>query len=341
MPAIDCTAQPVDAALWLARAFVLGRRLAVCAPRAPDHAHHVAVEFVHPVVTGTRPLAAVVTGDDRGATAEAMLIIGENTGHADLVIGEDQPDWAIVLSYHLLWELVQVALEHPGLVGAERAAGGDSTGFLYPFLDASESDEASLRAALQSSADAKKEQSERLARESMTSNTETLATAAAAIGQAVSTGGRVLSMGNGGSATDAARLTRMLCARGLPAASLCADYAVTSALANDLGAEHIFARQIDAFACAGDVLVGCSTSGASRNLLAAFDQASKIGLTTIGISGYGGRSFEGHESVHHCLAVQSSSVHRIQEAQAALLTALCELVDSYCEAGAAAPERPR
>lgn len=341
MPAIDCTARPVDAALWLARAFVSGRRLGVHAPLAPDHAHHVAVEFVHPVVAGTRPLAAAVTGDGRSAAAEATLIIGRDAGHADLVIRDDQPDWAIVVSYHLLWELVQVALEHPGLVGAERSAGGDSTGFLYPFLDAAERDETSLRAALQSSAEAKKEQSERLARESVESNADTLATAAAVIGQAVSDGGRVLTMGNGGSATDAARLTRMLCARGLPAESLCADYAVTSALANDLGAEHMFARQIDAFAYGGDVLVGCSTSGASRNLLAAFDQASKTGLTTIGISGYAGGSFEGHESVHHCLAVQSASVHRIQEAQAALLTALCELVDCHCETGAAIPERSR
>ncbi|MCY3607323.1 MAG: SIS domain-containing protein [Acidimicrobiaceae bacterium] len=341
MPAIDCTSRPVDAALWLARAFVAGRRLRVHAPLAPDHAHHVAVEFVHPVIAGTRPLEAVVTGDSRGASDETTLAIGDDDSDADLVISDDQPDWAIVLSYHLLWELVQVALEHPGLVGAESAAGGDSTGFLYPFLDAAERDETSLRAALQSSADAKKEQSGRLARESVESNADTLASAAKDIGQTVSDGGRVLTMGNGGSATDAARLTRMLRARGLSAESLCADYAVTSALANDLGAEHMFARQIDAFADAGDVLVGCSTSGASRNLLTAFDRASDIGLTTIGISGYGGGSFDRHESVHHCLAVQSASVHRIQEAQAALLTALCELVDCHLETAVTVPERSR
>lgn len=339
MSAIDCTARPVDAALWLARAFVAGRRLGVLAPRTPDHAHHVAVEFVHPVVAGARPLPAAVTGDGGDSWGDATLIIGTGTGDADLVIDDDQSDWSIVLSYHLLWELVQVALEHPGLVGAEGSAAGDSTGFLYPFLDASERDETSLRAALQSSADVKKAQSERLARDSMESNAATLAAAAAVTGQAVSAGGRVLTMGNGGSATDAARLARMLCARGLPAESLCTDYAVTSALANDLGAEHMFARQIDALARAGDVLVGCSTSGASRNLLAAFEQSSKMGLTTIGVSGYGGGSFEGHESVHHCLVVQSASVHRIQEAQAALLTALCDLVDCHRETGAVHPER--
>lgn len=145
------------------------------------------------------------------------------------------------MSYHLLWELVQVALEHPGLVGSAAAAGGDSTGFLYPFLDAAEDDEASLRDALRASAE-----------------------------------------------------------------SLAADYAVVTALANDLGAERIFSRQLDAFSQPGDVLVGCSTSGASRNLLVAFDQAAGLGLTTVGLSGYGGGSFEGHASVHHSLVVQRS-----------------------------------
>ena len=341
MPAIDCTACPVDAALWLARAFASGQRLEVRAPRAPDHAHHVAVEFVHPVVAGTLPLAAAVADVGVGPSAEATLIIGANADHADLMISDDQSDRAIVLSYHLLWELVQVALEHPGLVGAPGAAGGDATGFLYPFLDAAESDETSLRAAMQYSAEAKREQSEQLARQSLESNAAAIEAAAAAVEQSISAGGRVLTMGNGGSATDAARLARVLGAQGLPANSLSADYAVTSALANDLGAERMFARQLDAFAGAGDVLVGCSTSGASRNLLAAFGQAAQFGLTTIGISGYGGGSFDGQQSVHHCLVVQSASVHRIQEAQAALMTALCERVAPGLNTGARALEASR
>ena len=341
MPAIDCTARPVDAALWLARAFVSGQRLEVQAPHAWDHAHHVAVEFVHPVVAGTLPLAATVADVDVGPSAEATLIIGANADHADLMISDDQSDRAIVLSYHLLWELVQVALEHPGLVGAPGAAGGDSTGFLYPFLDAAESDETSLREAMQFSAEAKREQSEQLARQSLESNAAAIEAAAAAVEQSISAGGRVLTMGNGGSATDAARLARVLGAQGLPAKSLSADYAVTSALANDLGTERMFARQLDAFAGAGDVLVGCSTSGASRNLLAAFDQAARIGLTTIGISGYGGGSFGAQQSVHHCLVVQSASVHRIQEAQAALMTALCERVVPGRNTGARSLEASR
>ncbi len=324
-PAIDCGRDPVEAAMWLARAFTSGRRLCVWAPGAPDHAHHVAVEFVHPVVAGTLPLAAAVAESEAvaGTSEYTTLAIGGNGVAADLFISTDQPDTAIVLSYHVLWELVQVALEHPGLVGSAAAAGGDSTGFLYPFLDAAEEDEASLRESLRASAGAKVQESERLAQESLESNRAALAQAGAAIAQAVVAGGRVLTMGNGGSATDAARLVRLLRARDVPAESLSADYAVATALANDLGAERIFSRQLDAFARPGDVLVGCSTSGASRNLLAAFEQAAAMGLATVGISGYGGGSFSGQASVHHNLVVQSMSVHRIQEAQAALMSELC------------------
>ncbi len=325
---IDCGRDPVEAAMWLARAFTAGRRLRVWAPGAPDHAHHVAVEFVHPVVAGTRPLAAAVAASaaDGAVSTDATLVIGPDGATADLFISTDQSDTAIVRSYHVLWELVHVALEHPGLIGSSAPAGGDSTGFLYPFLDAAEEDEAALRRSLRASADAKTRESEELARQAVEANGAALAQAAAAIGGSAGSGGRVLTMGNGGSATDAARLARLLRARGIPSESLSADYAVATALANDLGAERIFSRQLDAFSAPGDVLVGCSTSGASRNLLAAFDQASAMGLATVGLSGYGGGSFTDHPSVNHKLVVQSMSVHRIQEAQAALMSALCERV---------------
>ena len=341
--AIDCGHDPVDAAMWLARSFTAGRRLRVWAPGAPDHAHHVAVEFVHPVVAGSHPLAATVAESEAAAdtSADATLAIGGNRKTADLFISSDQPDTAIVLSYHVLWELVQVALEHPGLVGSAAAAGGDSTGFLYPFLDAAEDDEASLRDALRASAEAKRDESTRLAQQSLESNRPVLEEAAAAISRAVGSGGRVLTMGNGGSATDAARLARVLRSKAIPAESLSADYAVATALANDLGAERIFSRQLDAFARSGDVLVGCSTSGASRNLLAAFEQAAAMGLATVGISGYGGGSFTVQESVHHNLVVQSMSVHRIQEAQAALMSALCEqAADALVATGRASEAAP-
>lgn len=326
---IDCTDHLVDAALWLARGFVDGRRLAVHAPGADDHAHHVAVEFVHPVVVGTRPLPAVaVDHESRVSDAEMLLVIGEAPGSrgvgADLTISSTRSDIDIVRTYHLLWELVQVALEHPGLVGSVGSAGGDATGFLYPFLDAAEHDEAALRDALDASAATKVADSERLVAEALSANTGPLSSAASAITVAVRGGGRVYAMGNGGSATDAARLVRLLHRRSVPALSLSGDYAVVTALVNDVGVERVFARQVEALAAPGDVLVGSSTSGTSANLLAAFAEADTRGLTTIGISGYGGESFATQPSIHHQLAVASSSVHRIQEAQAALIAALCD-----------------
>lgn len=362
----------------------------VRAPGCEDHAHHVAVEFVHPVVAGARslPATAAVEGSPasgpgsfaaanpfaagavegspaagsgpfaastdpfgadavEGVTAAStgpfaaspdpfyagnggrwchLLIGAPDGGPFDLVIPTDGGDAATMTGYHLLWELVQVALEHPGLVGGSDASGGDSTGFLYPFLDAAESDEASLREALEASATAKRAASERLAAEAVAANRPALEAAAALVGEAVAAGRRVLVMGNGGSAADAARLVRLLRARGADAASLAGDYAVVSALANDLGAEAMFARQLEALGGPGDVLIGCSTSGASPNLLAAFDRAAAMGMRTVGISGYGGGAFAGRSGVEVALSVASDSVHRIQEAEAALIAELCRLI---------------
>ncbi len=339
---IDCSRDPVEAAIWLARAFTAGRHLCVWASDAADHAHHVAVEFVHPVVAGTRPLAARVAESDAARVAESeaaahtasevVLVVGDEAAGADLFISSRLSEPEIVRSYHVLWELVQVVLEHPGVVGANPAASGDSTRFLYPFLDAAASDEVAIRQSLQSSADAKAAESEYLAHESLKSNQVSLAAVSDAISRAAATGRRVLTMGNGGSASDAARLVRLLRHQGIAAEALCADYAVATALANDLGAERVFSRQLDAFAQRGDVLMGCSTSGTSRNLLTAFEQADSAGLVTVGLSGYGGGAFIDDPSVHHSLVVESLSVHRIQEAQAALMSDLCKRVSAATKA---------
>ncbi|MDH3681910.1 MAG: SIS domain-containing protein [Acidimicrobiia bacterium] len=325
MTATDCVCRPVDAALWLARAFVQGRRLAVSAPGADDHAHHVAVEFVHPVVAGARALPA--TAGPRDET-DAYLVIGEPDRGADLFIAGDLTDSTIIRTYHVLWELVQVALDHPGIAGGEGSAGGDTTGFLYPFLDAAEADEAGLRASLDASARAKRSESAALEAATLRANRDVLASVAEAAASTREDHRRILTMGNGGSATDAARLARRLRGVGLRAQSLSADYAVVTALANDLGAEKLFVRQLEAFGRGGDVLVGCSTSGSSPNLLAAFDRAAQMGLMTVGLSGYGGRTYRREPSVDHGLAVDSQSVHRIQEAQAALIDELCDRIRS-------------
>jgi D-sedoheptulose 7-phosphate isomerase len=325
---LDLSTDIVDAALRLARAFVAGGRLVVRADECADHAHHVAVEFIHPVIAGAQSLPSLaVDGNFTLRAADCLLIIGDDAdGNIDFSIPSRLTDAEIMLSYHVLWELVQVCLEHPGIVGAQASAGGDSTGFLYPFLDASETDEGSLRAALESSAAAKRIESQTIAAEAVRRNRVMIDEAAAAIVASAARGGRVLLMGNGGSSTDAARIERLLAALGIDALSIASDYAVLSALANDLGADRVFARQIEALARPGDVLIGCSTSGASQNLLAAFEQANAGHIVGIGISGYGGGSFRQQRGVTHCLAVESTSVHRIQEAQCELIAELCDSV---------------
>jgi len=329
---VDCHRHPVQGATLLAQAFEQGRRLVVWAPGRDDHAHHVAVEFIHPAVTGSVALPAS-TGTPPVAEGEILLIIGDadaaggRGAGAELLIPA-RSEAEIMTSYHLLWELVQLELADQATVD------GDSTNFLYPFLDG-RSDDADD--ALQASVEAKTVESTSVATAALEINAESLEAVASMLAEAMSGGGRVLTMGNGGSACDATRAVRLLTALGLPAQSLSSDFAVVTALANDLGSDRIFARQLEAVAQPGDVLIGFSTSGTSANLLAAFDQAKQQRLATIGFAGYDGAGFETHTTVDRTLAVASQSVHRIQEAQAVLLDALLDALIGKLTAEAQSP----
>jgi D-sedoheptulose 7-phosphate isomerase len=154
-------------------------------------------------------------------------------------------------------------------------------------------------------------------------------------------GGRLFAFGNGGSATDAAQLATLFLAPAgggpgggapgwdtppLPAFGLANDTSVVTALANDVGAEVVFARQLAAFARPGDIAVGLSTSGNSENLLRAFDEASRRGMLTIGLAGYDGGKMAELDSIDYLFVVPSSSVHRIQEAQTTIYQVLCQLI---------------
>lgn len=341
--AIDVAADPVGAALGLADAFDSGHRLLVVAPGAPDHAHHVAVEFVHPVIAGLPALptevvdAARLTAPPAGVRrGDAVLSIGvPDTVGADLAIAAGVPDAAVMAIYHLLWELVHLALD----LRSRDAASGDSTGFLYPFLDGDRpvADDDSLRNALSEAAAAQRLDSTRARLAATRRNRDAVAAAADAIARAAGGGRHVHVVGNGGSATDAARMVRLLTAIGIPSTSLAADYAVVTALANDLGAEHVFARQVDAFVRRGDVLVGWSTSGTSANVVAAFERAATLGATCIGSCGYGGEVLEALDSVAIALTVDEQSVHRIQEAQADVMSAVVDGVAAAATECLAAP----
>jgi D-sedoheptulose 7-phosphate isomerase len=156
-------------------------------------------------------------------------------------------------------------------------------------------------------------------------------------------GGRLLAFGNGGSATDAQQIVTTFLQPGpdaapLPALGLASDTSVLTALANDIGVDVIFARQIAAFGGRADIAVGLSTSGNSENLLRAFDEASRRGLLTIGIAGYEGGQMAELDSIDYLFVAPSSSVHRIQEAQTTMYHVLWELCQAElgprAEAGA-------
>jgi D-sedoheptulose 7-phosphate isomerase len=202
----------------------------------------------------------------------------------------------------------------------------EPTSFLYPFIDADERDPGPLLADLEASAREKIHTSRRLRMETLASRRAEIADAAAAMADRFARGGRLYTFGNGGSATDAegtaAAFRRPPSGVGLPATSLGEDVGLLTALGNDIGFDVVFARQIIARGRPDDIALGLSTSGGSANVLAGFTEARRQGLLTIGVCGYGGGPMAASGDVAHCIVVESESVHRIQEAQDAVLRAL-------------------
>ena len=150
-------------------------------------------------------------------------------------------------------------------------------------------------------------------------------------------GGRLLSFGNGGSSTDAQDVTQTFLdppsGRPLPALSLSNDVAVLTALANDIGFDVVFARQIAALGHPGDIAFGISTSGGSENVVAGFAEASRRGLMTVGLAGYDGGRMSEAGTVDHLFVIPSSSVHRIQETQTTVYHVLWALTQRALAAG--------
>jgi D-sedoheptulose 7-phosphate isomerase len=148
--------------------------------------------------------------------------------------------------------------------------------------------------------------------------------------EAVARGNRVLFAGNGGSAADAQHLAAEFVSRfefdrpGLPALSLATDTSMLTAIGNDYGYEHLFRRQLEAQARAGDLFVGITTSGRSKNILAAFDACRGLGVTSVALCGLGG---ELESSVEYVLRVPSSHTPRIQECHILLGHMMCAHVE--------------
>jgi D-sedoheptulose 7-phosphate isomerase len=164
------------------------------------------------------------------------------------------------------------------------------------------------------------------------SEAEAISEIAVAIAGRLERGGKLITFGNGGSATDANDLVADCVAppsgfRSIPAVSLSAEPANITAVANDIGPEAIFARQLIAHARPEDVAVGFSTSGGSANILAALAEARKRGLLTVGIVGYDGGRILGEGLADHAVVVRSDYIPRIQEIQTSIYHVLRGLLD--------------
>jgi D-sedoheptulose 7-phosphate isomerase len=148
----------------------------------------------------------------------------------------------------------------------------------------------------------------------------------------LSAGNKVLVCGNGGSAADAMHICAELVGRffqerrALPAVALNADPAVLTAWSNDYGYEFVFSRQVEALAKRGDVVWGISSSGNSRNVVAALRTAHELGASTIAMTGQGGGAMAEHADV--LLAVPLSVTPRIQEVQTVTYHIICEAVET-------------
>jgi D-sedoheptulose 7-phosphate isomerase len=238
--------------------------------------------------------------------------------------------------YHVLWELVHVFFDHKGLLegrAQRRVHDPGASSFLYPFLGEREDDLDSVLEDVRRSALAKAAEVGALRTRTLTEHRTDLVAAARALRARLDAGGRLLALGNGGSATDAMDVVADFRApppgRFPPRAAidLCEDTAILTAIGNDVGFELIFARQVIAHGREDDTLLAFSTSGGSANVLAALAEARRRGLLTIVMVGYDGGAILDGGLADHVIVVRSEHIPRIQEAQASAYHVLRELVE--------------
>ena len=345
------------------RLIALGR-----SPAARSDVRHVAVEFVHPVIVGKRALPAIGLGpeggplerqlallaepDDMviafGAEAGALaaarergcLTIGFGAG-AEWEFAPPGPDpfvrqELVETLYHVLWEHVHVFFDQRGLLEGREARRVHDTGassFLYPFLGEQQTDLAAVVADVRESVLMKVAEVGELRGQTLSENRGALAAAAAALRACFDGGGKLLAFGNGGSATDATDAVADFRAApqgwpGRSALDLTEDAAILTALANDVGPEVLFQRQIIAYGRPGDAVLSFSTSGGSANVVLALEEARRRGLVTIALVGYDGGRVAAEGLADHVIITRSQHIPRIQEAQASAFHVLRELVEA-------------
>jgi D-sedoheptulose 7-phosphate isomerase len=355
------SAQLALACQEMSQRFLAGGRLLAFGrgPYATD-AQHVSVEFVHPIIVGKRALPAldlsllfapwldaIVRAEDivvgfgppeGDSQIEEALDSAHARGAMTLALPGRNGTYAlepqtrnpfihqelIEILYHTLWETVHVFFEHRELgdnVGA--------SGFLYPFLGEVKQQTGDILVEVAASIRAKAQEDARL-REHIAC--DDLVAVAHAIHARLALGGKLIVFGNGGSATDANDFA-IDCVlppagyRQIPAISLSMEPANLTAIANDVGIEVIFLRQMIAQARTEDVAVGISTSGSSRNIILALEEARKRGLLTVALLGYDGGEILRRGVADFSLVVKSDYIPRIQEVQASTYHILRETLE--------------
>lgn len=344
--------------------FLAGGRLLAFGrgPYATD-AQHVSVEFVHPVIVGKRALPAL----DLSAAFEAWLDVIVRPEDIVMGFGPPEGDAGVTAAlrsaqarkamtfalpgaegsyffesrsldpfvhqelveilYHTLWETVHVFFEH-------RELGHDvgDAGFLYPFLGQEKQPVAGLVEEVAASIRMKVQEDARLRARAAHEEAEQIGSAALAIRERLNRGGKLILFGNGGSATDANdwALDCVLPPKGLtpvPAISLALEPANITAIANDVGVEVIFLRQLIAHGRPEDVAVGISTSGGSRNIIVTLEEARRRGMLTVALLGYDGGEIVRRGLADFPVVVRSDYIPRIQEVQASIYHVMREALE--------------
>jgi len=347
-----------------------GRLLAFGRGACATDAQHVSVEFVHPVIVGKRALPAL----DLSTAFEPWLRAILRREDIVMGIGPPEGDpevmaalaWArsqgamtfalpghkgscalepathdpfihqeiIEVFYHTLWETVHVFLEH-------RELGQDvgQSEFLYPFLGERKQETGDIVDDVALSIRMKVHEDTVLRTQLAREQAELIGSAALALRRRLLRGGKLILFGNGGSATDANdwALDCVLPRSGyrvIPAISLAMEPANITALANDVGTEVIFLRQLIAQARPEDVAIGISTSGGSRNIVMALEEARKRGLLTVALLGYDGGEIFRRGLADFPIIVRSDYIPRIQEIQASAYHVILETLEALAHGDA-------
>ncbi len=340
-----------------------GRLLAFGKGVYATDAQHVSVEFVHPVIVGKRALPAldlsilfgpwlksiVQPGDmvmgfgppegdpevsqalsvaaARGAMTFALTGRDGSYALASATSNAFLHQEMIEILYHTLWETVHVFFERREL-GQDAGAAG----FLYPFLGQQKQDTKGVEEQVAASIRMKVEEDAKLRIQVASEQAVPISNAVCAIHGRLQKGGKLILFGNGGSATDA-NDWMLDCIqppagyRPVPAVSLSLEPANLTALANDVGTEVIFSRQLMAHARPEDVAIAISTSGGSKNIILALEEARKRKMLTVALLGYDGGEILRRGLADFPLVVRSDYIPRIQEVQASIYHTIRELLE--------------